>query len=138
MTGNAVVLNFSGGETSPRSRGRFDQPWYQTSVKKMLNFVAELQGPARFRTGFVYAGQTRLGAPARMVDFVINDTLAYLLEFTPGYMRVRNPATQQLLTSVGATISGITQASPAVVTVLMRVLPNAFPKLFLRLSVLPG
>ena len=118
MTGNAVVLNFSGGETSPRSRGRFDQPWYQTSVKKMLNFVAELQGPARFRTGFVYAGQTRLGAPARMVDFVINDTLAYLLEFTPGYMRVRNPATQQLLTSVVAAISGITQASPAVATVL--------------------
>lgn len=117
MTGNAVVVNFSGGETSPRSRGRFDQPWYQTSAQKMLNFMADVQGPARFRPGFVYAYQTRQGAVARAVDFEINDNLAYLLEFTPGYLRVRNPLTLALLTTTAATITAITKASPAVVSV---------------------
>lgn len=117
MTGNAVVVNFSGGETSPRSRARFDQPWYQTSAKKMLNFIAEVQGPARFRPGTVFSYQTRLGALARAFDFEINDTLAYLLEFTPGYLRVRNPTTQGLLTTTSAVISSITKAATAVVTV---------------------
>ncbi len=117
MTGNAVVVNFSGGETSPRSRARFDQPWYQTSAKKMVNFIAEIQGPARFRPGFVYGYQTRLGASARVFDFEVNDVLAYLLEFTPGYLRVRNPVTQNLLTTTQATITAVTQAGPAVVTV---------------------
>jgi hypothetical protein len=117
VTGNAVVVNFSGGETSPRSRARFDQPWYQTSAKKMLNFIAEIQGPARFRTGTIYSYQTRLGAVARAFDFEVNDVLAYLLEFTPGYLRVRNPVTQNLLTTTQAAITSITKASPAVVTV---------------------
>lgn len=117
MPGNAVVLNFSGGETSPRSRGRFDQPWYQTSARKMLNFIAELQGPARFRPGFVFAFQTRQGQAARILDFEINDTTSYLLEFTPGYLRVRDPLTQQLQTTTQATITSITLAAIAVVTV---------------------
>lgn len=117
MTGNAVVVNFSGGETSPRSRARFDQPWYQTSGRKMVNFIAEIQGPARFRPGLVFGYQTRMGQIARAFDFEINDVLAYLLEFTPGYLRVRNPLTQQLLTSTEATITAVTKASPAVVTV---------------------
>lgn len=117
MTGNAVVVNFSGGETSPRSRARFDQPWYQTSAKKMLNYIAEVQGPARFRPGTVFSYQTRLGALARAFDFEINDQLAYLLEFTPGYLRVRNPLTQALLTTTVATITSVTKAATAVVTV---------------------
>jgi len=117
MTGNAVVVNFSGGETSPRSRARFDQPWYQTSAKKMLNFIAEIQGPARFRPGTVYGYQTRLGAVARSFDFEISDVLTYLLEFTPGYLRIRNPLTLTLLTTTQAAITGITQATTAVVTV---------------------
>ena len=116
MVGNAVVVNFSGGETSPRSRGRFDQPWYQTSARKMLNMVAEIQGPARFRPGLVYSYQTRQGAIARAVDFEINATTAYLLEFTPGYLRVRNPLTQTLLYSNTTTLTSITKAGPAVLT----------------------
>jgi hypothetical protein len=117
MTGNAVVINFSGGETSPRSRGRFDQPWYQTSFKKGLNFISELQGPARFRPGFVFCKQTRQGQVARLLDFQLSDILAYILELTPGYLRIYDPTTQDLLTSTQATITGISQATAGVVTV---------------------
>ena len=117
MTGNAAVVNFSGGETSPRSRGRFDQPWYQTSAKKMLNFIADIQGPARFRPGYVYSFQTRQGQAARIISFQGSDLVAWLLEFTPGYMRVRNPVTYALQTGVQGAITGITLAAQAVVTV---------------------
>lgn len=117
MTGNAVVVNFSGGETSPRSRGRFDQPWYQTSFKKGRNFISELQGSARFRPGFVYCRQTRQGQAARLVDFQISDVLSYMLELTPGFLRVYNPLTQDLVVATVATVTGISNAAQGVVTV---------------------
>ena len=106
-SGNAIVLNFSGGETSPRSRGRFDQPWYQMSAKKMLNFIADLQGPARFRPGFVYRRQTRRGQPARMFQFSINDLLNYVVEITAGFMRFYDMVSQDLIFSASTTITGI-------------------------------
>lgn len=115
MPGNAVLVNFSGGETSPKSRGRFDLPWYPTSAKKMQNFIAEISGPARFRPGFQTVRQTRGGAVPRLVTFQINNDLAYELEFTPGFMRAyRN---EDLITLPAQTITGITNASPAVITV---------------------
>ena len=105
--GNAIVLNFSGGETSPRSRGRFDQPWYQMSARKMLNFIADLQGPARFRPGFMYLRQTRKGQVARSFAFSVNDLLNYQVELTPGYMRFYDMATQDLVVAASTTITGI-------------------------------
>lgn len=114
MAGNAVLVNFSGGETSPKSRGRFDLPWYATSAKKMQNFVAEISGPARFRPGFVYCRQTRQGQVARLITLQISNNLGYELEFTPGHMRVY--FNKDLLTTAAQTITGITNASPAVLT----------------------
>ena len=106
-SGNAIVLNFSGGETSPRSRGRFDQPWFQMSAKKMLNFIADLQGPARFRPGFVYKRLTRGGQVARIFQFSVDDLLSYLVEVTPGFMRFYDMAAQDLVTSASTAITGI-------------------------------
>lgn len=117
MPANAVLVNFSGGETSPRSRGRFDAPWYQTSAKKLLNYIAELTGSARYRPGFQFCRQTRGGAVPRMLPFQVNNNLAYMLEFTSGYMRVYLASTADLLTTTVATITGVTKAAQGVVTV---------------------
>jgi len=84
---NAIFVNFAAGETSPRSRGRFDLPWYRAACQKVLNFIPEISGPARYRTGFKFVRQTRGGAIARLVPFQINSTLNYILEFTPGKLR---------------------------------------------------
>ena len=113
-SGNAVLVNFSGGETDPKGRGRFDAPWYATSARKILNFIVETLGPARYRPGFVLGWQTRRGAVGRIINFQISNDLGYVLEFTPGYMRVG--LNNQLLTAGNFTITGITQASTAVVT----------------------
>ena len=115
MPGNAALVNFVAGETSPLSRGRFDISSFPSSCRKLLNFICELAGPARYRPGFKHRGETRGGAVARNIPFQLNDSQAYLLEFTAGYMRVRKD--EYLLTTDRTTITAITQASPVVITV---------------------
>ena len=88
---NAALVNFVAGETSPKSRGRFDRPWYNASCEKMLNFIPDVQGPARFRTGFKVAALTRGGALPRMAPFPVNADLAYMVEFTNQIARFYNP-----------------------------------------------
>jgi hypothetical protein len=88
MPGNAVLVNFAAGETSPRSRGRFDIPSFTSSCRKLVNFICEVAGPARFRPGLKRRRETRGGAVARQIPFQLNDSQAYMLEFTPGFMRV--------------------------------------------------
>ncbi len=79
---NAALVNFAGGETSPKSRGRFDIASYLTSCRKLVNFLAEVSGPARFRPGFKHLAETRAGAVARLIPFQYYDQQAYMLEFT--------------------------------------------------------
>lgn len=85
---NAALVNFAGGETSPKSRGRFDIASYNSSCRKLVNFIAEVSGPARFRPGFRKAAETYGSAVARMIPFQFNDSQAYMLEFTHLKMRV--------------------------------------------------
>lgn len=85
---NSILTNFSAGETSPKSRGRFDLPWYSNSVEKSLNFIPEISGPARFRPGFKTLRQTRGGGKARLFEFRLNSTRSFMLEFTAGKLRI--------------------------------------------------
>lgn len=111
---NAVIVNFAAGETSPKSRGRFDTPWYQASARKLFNFVAEITGPARFRAGFRSSAITRGGSLARLIPFQVSLSRSFMLEFTNLKMRAyRNGV---LVRTNVTTVTNITQASPAVVT----------------------
>ena len=83
--GNATIVNFASGETSPKSRGRFDIASYNSSCRKLENFIAEVSGAARFRPGFKHLAPTRSRANARLVPFQFNDEQAYMLEFSEGY-----------------------------------------------------
>jgi len=112
---NATLVNFAAGETSPRSRGRFDLAWFKSSCEKVLNFIPEVPGSARYRNGFKLAGQTRGGGAAVLIPFQLNDSQAYMLEFTSGYMRVYKDGALQTIPRT--TITGITRANPAVITV---------------------
>ena len=112
---NAALVNFAAGETSPKSRGRFDIASYNSSCRKMENFIAEVTGAARYRNGFKHLAETWRGQEARLVPFMSGDDQAYMLEFTLGKMRVFKNG--ELLTVARTTITGITQANPAVITV---------------------
>lgn len=112
---NATIVNFAAGETSPRSRGRFDLDWFRASCEKVLNWIPEVSGPARYRSGFRHAAITRGGATARLIPFQINRSQGYQIEFTAGKMRVyKNNA---LLTVATTTVTAITRAAQGVLTV---------------------
>lgn len=108
---NATLVNFAAGETSPKSRGRFDIASYNSSCRKLENFIADVQGSARFRNGFKHADRVRDYVPGtapacRLIPFQIEGGAAYMLEFTPGKMRVyRNGALQTL--AAATTVTGI-------------------------------
>jgi len=110
---NASLVNFAGGETSPKSRGRFDIASYTSSCRKLLNFLVEVSGPARFRPGFKHIAETRSSAVARMIPFQYNDAQAYMLEFTPGKMRVYRDGA--LVTVARTTVTGVDLGTTTVV-----------------------
>lgn len=106
--------NFSAGELSPRMNGRFDIPVYYSGHRRMENFIAETQGPARYRTGLRFVIQTYKNKKAILISFVFNDEQSYILEFTEGRGRVFT--NEGILLGASNTISNISNSNPAVVT----------------------
>jgi len=109
-----TLQNFAGGELSPRVYGRFDLPIYRSGARRMENFIAETQGPARFRTGTRFVLHSRRNKVANLLRFEFNDIQAYLLEFTDGFLRFYRD--NGIITEDEVAITGITQANPGVVT----------------------
>lgn len=113
-------LNFASGELSPRMRGRIDLPLYQNGLERCENFIVETQGPARFRNGFEFIdyGRNLVSTSQKwtyLVPFTFNDEQSYILEFTDYFFRIYVNGGPSL--SPDFIISGITNASSAVVTV---------------------
>lgn len=106
--------NFASGELSPSMRGRFDLPSYYSGAERMLNFLAETPGNARYRTGTKYAHHTRRNNVANLISFQFNDQQAYILEFTDNFMRIHKDGA--VVTESTKAITGITLANPGVIT----------------------
>ncbi len=111
---NVSYPDTSAGEVTPDVRGRFDLSVFFKGMRRIVNWITSSTGMARFRTGTVYVGKTRLNQMALLSDFRYSDDVAYILEFTNFKLRfhsnngqVRKPA---------QAITNITQANPAVVT----------------------
>lgn len=110
----AALPNFASGELSPSMWGRFDLPIYYSGCERMLNFLAETQGPARYRTGLQYVMHTRRNNAAHLIPFQFNDQQAYVLEFTDKFMRIYKD--NGIIVEAAKNITGITAATPPVVT----------------------
>jgi len=111
---NVTQQNFAAGELSPKLRGRWDIPVYGSGCEKMLNFIAETQGPTKFRTGGRFVHTTRRNKVGRLQEFQFNDEQAYVLEFTDKFIRFYKD--EALIVEGDIVITDITQADPAVVT----------------------
>ena len=80
----------------------------------MENFIPEIQGSARYRTGTRYIHNTRLNQHAVLIPFQFNDEQAYSVELTDEMMRFyRN---ESIIVEDADTITGATQADPVVIT----------------------
>ncbi len=81
-------LSFSSGEISPLLAARADYGRYATGLARCRGFVPLPEGPVTRLPGTEYLGSTQGNQTARLVSFVFRETDAYILEFTPGALRV--------------------------------------------------
>lgn len=108
-------VSFAGGEISPAIYAHTDLVKYQTGLRKCLNFFVHLQGGVSNRAGMEYLNCVKDHANrSRLIPFQFGVTQNYILEFSSGLMRVFKDG--GLVLEPAKTITGITQANPAVVT----------------------
>jgi hypothetical protein len=107
--------SFAGGELAPALRARVDQARYAQGAKTLRNFEVMKSGGARNRAGLKFVAECK--EPGRTValrSFVFNNDQTYVLEFGHQYLRFhRNGAP---IRAAGQSITGVTNANPAVVT----------------------
>lgn len=115
MTVYPIQANFSRGELSPRLHARIDIDYYKAGLKTCTNWTALRQGGLRKRTGFRMVKEVKDSArKVRLIPFIFSTEQAYVLEFGDSY--VRPYANGGIITSGGGTITAVTKANPAVVT----------------------
>jgi hypothetical protein len=108
------LIDFSGGEKSPLMAARTDDPGYAKSLTWCQNFIIQPQGPADYRTGNQLCATTNANATAYLMPWQFSALDAIVIEITDSTMRFyRNGG---LILNSPVTISGVTQANPAVVT----------------------
>jgi len=111
----AQLTNFTGGELSPRLDGRTDLTKYSSGCKTLENFIIYPHGAAARRSGTTFVAEVASSAnKTRLIPFEFSTTQTYMLEFSNLKMRVYKDDGSVL--EGDKTISGITQANPAVVT----------------------
>ncbi len=112
---NPAIVNFNGGEVGSLMSGRTDFEKYASSVHRMRRFIPTAQGPAKRCPGTKYVLQARY--PDKRVwlqrfEFAFDQ--AYVIEFGDYYCRFYTDRGVVLEDPID--ISGITNASPGVVT----------------------
>lgn len=107
--------NFNGGEFSPLMLGRVTFDRYKHALKLCKNFIPLVQGPLTRRPGTYFCDEVKDSSKAtRIVKFKYSTVSAFAIEFGDRYVRFKkNHAPIYDLT---LTITGISQASPGVVT----------------------
>lgn len=89
MAVSLVQTNFTGGELSPKLKGRVDLARYQDSAETLLNCRPTLYGGVVRREGTAFIASTKDSTKqSLLVPFVFSRAQAYILEFGDGYMRV--------------------------------------------------
>jgi hypothetical protein len=97
--------SFTGGEITPSLYARTDFVKYQTSAKKIKNFIPLKYGGVSNRAGLEFLAQAGVyDSAVRLIPFDIGLGISYVLEFGHEYMRVYSDGEQ--VTYGDGTISG--------------------------------
>lgn len=108
---------FARGELAPELRHRADLAWYRLGLGVLRNRTIAETGGAPRRTGTGFTDERRFPAKKSVgIPFIFSTITGdtYTLEFGDFYMEVIRAGAR--VTEAGKTITGITQANPAVVT----------------------
>ena len=107
--------NFTAGELTSKLAGQVDFKKYNNGVETMENMTVFPQGGTSRRYGSRFVCEVKNSANAtRLIPFEFNVTQSYILEFGDQYIRFFKDNGQ--IVETAKNITGITQASPAVVT----------------------
>lgn len=110
-----IQRSFTSGEIAPALRSRADLIKYATGLALCENFLIRAQGGAYSRPGYRFVGELDdMLKRGRLIPFSFNVEQTYILVFEDLKMRVIKDGAYVL--KPVATITGITQANPAVVT----------------------
>src|SRR5262245_30131207 len=115
--GQPVIQHgFHAGEWAPALTARTDLAKYRAAAALMRNFFVDYRGGASTRMGTRYVLQCYKSATAvRIIPFAASFSVNYVLEFGDFYIRFFFNGAPVLEASKA--ITGITQASPGVLTV---------------------
>jgi hypothetical protein len=82
--------SFVAGELTPLVWGRADLARYTQGLRHLENFIIHPQGGVSNRAGTVFVREIKDNQPARIIPFEFSPELGqtYVLEFTPGFLRV--------------------------------------------------
>lgn len=125
MTAPVIQNSFISGELSPSVIGRTDRPQYRNGASTMRNAFVRYTGGASSRAGLAFCGMCKQDAPniggtstknpPRIIEFQYSINQGFSLEFGDQYMRILSQGAY--VTEANETISGITQANPAVINI---------------------
>lgn len=80
--------NFTGGEITPKLRGRVDIPPVQNGAETLANVLCVAQGGAMRRWGLQFVAESKVSANrSRLIPFIFNSEQAYMIEAGDGYAR---------------------------------------------------
>lgn len=79
-----VITNFAAGELSENLKGRVDISQYYAGAQKLKNFDIIPTGGIQRRVGMERMG--KLNGECRLIPFIINKDLSFILEFVPGFI----------------------------------------------------
>lgn len=124
--GNFTQNSFLGGEWSPFSQGKTDQPEYYTAMNLSLNYLPTDEGALVRRSGTRLSAHAKLNTKdIRLIPFVSETKDAVICEVTNTLTRFHSLGT--VLTQVSKPIEAITAATPAVVTSVAHGFSNTDP-----------
>ena len=107
--------SFTAGELSPRLDGRADLDKYYKGCKTLENFLIHPHGGAKRRPGTSFIHEVKDSSKfTRLIPFEFSTIQTYMLEFGDQYIRFYKD--EGIIVEGDVSISGITQANPAVVT----------------------
>lgn len=106
--------SFIGGEFSPLSWGRTKYKNYEAGMTLMQRYISLVQGPTTRTPGTMFVRETKNNGQVRIMPFVFNNGDTYIIEFGNNYCRFFT--NRNFVTSAPVTITGVSQANPAVLT----------------------
>lgn len=111
---NASYPDFSAGEISPKLYGRHDLAAFYNGGRRVENFITEVAGMAKYRTGSIYSAKTQNNEEAFLWTFNYSEALSFVLEFTDTKLRFYQAGGR--VTETAQAITAATQANPVVIT----------------------